>query len=168
MKAAALIGLLALGLLPHAFANEGSAVLDGSSQVPIGVNTTMTGYWNATASPDGTGVDWTLEVFDAIDVTMAHIHQGGPEDNGPVIVFLVPVGVGSAATTNTLPQLSPPASGADLVYQGRFTAADMGGPAAGNSLEQLYQLFESDGAYVNVHTSAYPNGEIRGQVEWQA
>jgi hypothetical protein len=33
MKAAALIGLLALGLLPHAFANEGSAVLDGSSQV---------------------------------------------------------------------------------------------------------------------------------------
>lgn len=29
-----------------------------------------------------------------------------------------------------------------VVYQGRFTAADMGGPAAGNSLEQLYQLFE--------------------------
>ena len=34
--------------------------------------------------------------------------QGDAATNGPVIVFLVPVGVGSAATTQQLPQLEPP------------------------------------------------------------
>jgi hypothetical protein len=37
--------------------------------------------------------------------------QGGPGVEGPVIVFLIPVDVGNAATTQTLPQLSPPQSG---------------------------------------------------------
>ncbi|EFN56066.1 hypothetical protein CHLNCDRAFT_145549 [Chlorella variabilis] len=105
------------------------------------------------------------QVYDANRATMAHIHQGGPNDNGPVIVFLVPVGVGSAATTQTLPQLEPPQSG-DVTFRGSFTAADIGGPAAGMSLSELINLFRANQAYVNVHDEQNPAGVVRGQVEW--
>ena len=65
--------------------------------------------------------------------------QGNATTSGPVIVFLVPVGVGSAATSTALPQLQPPQSG-DLAFTGNFTAADIGGPRAGSTLEQLVAL----------------------------
>ena len=69
--------------------------------------------------------------------------QGNATTSGPVILCLVPVGVGRAATTTTtsLPQLQPPQSG-DLSFVGNFTAADIGGPRAGSTLEQLIALFE--------------------------
>jgi hypothetical protein len=102
------------------------------------INTATYGNWSAML--DGDRMVWELAVYDADAATMAHIHQaspaaktastpwcsldgvshagfyvlhmqGGPTDSGPVIVFLVPVGVGCAATTQDLPQLSPPVSG---------------------------------------------------------
>lgn len=46
---------------------------------------------------------------------------------------------------------------------GAATAANLVGPImGGKTLEDLRQAIEEGRAYVNVHTSAYPGGEING------
>jgi len=53
------------------------------------------------------------------------------------------------------------------LIEGTFTEADLiARPALGfgGTLAELIALMESGGVYVNVHTTAYPGGEIRGQI----
>ena len=38
------------------------------------------------------------------------------------------------------------------------------GSLEGGTLEDLLDLFHADEAYVNVHTSQFPPGEVRGQI----
>lgn len=96
------------------------------------------------------------------DVLFAHIHFGRPGTNGGVIAFLCsnvppPVGVDTPLC---------PAPGETL--EGELEPADVIGPedqgiAPGEANEALRALRDGAG-YVNVHTSAFPNGEIRGQI----
>jgi hypothetical protein len=48
--------------------------------------------------------------------------------------------------------------------EGTFTAANLVGPLAGATLADLLAEMEAGNSYVNVHTLAFPPGEIRGQV----
>jgi hypothetical protein len=45
-----------------------------------------------------------------------------------------------------------------------FSAADLIGPMAGQELLALVNELAAGNVYVNVHTEAYPDGEIRGQL----
>jgi hypothetical protein len=49
--------------------------------------------------------------------------------------------------------------------EGTITAKDLSGDLMGKSLEDLEQLIKSGETYVNVHTVAKPDGEIRGQIK---
>lgn len=71
----------------------------------------------------------------------AHLHIGAAGENGSVEVALSP-------TVDT-----------DL-KGGVFAAANNTFPAT----EQLLQLMENRQIYANIHTTAYPNGELRGQL----
>lgn len=73
---------------------------------------------------------------------MAHIHQGAPSVNGPVIFNL----------TDVLPMAT---SGVAMPKTGSFTEAQEAALYAGN-------------LYVNIHTETYPGGEIRGQLLYQS
>jgi hypothetical protein len=68
--------------------------------------------------------------------TAAHIHIAAPGDNGPVIVPLTKVG------------------------EDGWTV----GPGA-KLQDAHYQAFKDGKLYVNVHSAANPNGEIRGQIK---
>lgn len=75
----------------------------------------------------------------------AHIHRGGADENGPVVASLAfPVG-GDAA---------------DCLTEGE-TGKFPGNPAG--IVQEI--LSNPDDFYVNVHTTEYPNGAIRGQLE---
>ena len=70
-----------------------------------------------------------------------------PNKNGPVAAFLF----GPA---------DPPQD--EVVIDGGLTEADLLGPVAGDWRAFVSALF--DGAYVQVHTTSYPAGELRGQI----
>jgi VCBS repeat-containing protein len=86
------------------------------------------------------------------DVTAAHLHLGPPGANGaPVVNLCGASGQGSCPSRGT--------------FGLRITAADLRGPLAGMPLNALLVQMEAGNVYVNVHTSAHPDGEIRGQVQ---
>jgi len=51
-----------------------------------------------------------------------------------------------------------------MLAKGTITAEDLVGPLAGMSLNDLRMAMMQGLTYVNVHTSQYPPGEIRGQI----
>lgn len=127
------------------------------------IDTPAEGIFNLTCTVDS--CMWSLDVMDVVNMTMAHIHMGGPEDNGPVIVWLVPTEEVAPADANDLPMLSPTFTGS-MTWEGTLMADTLGGTAAGMSIADV-GLGLSNGtfqAYVNVHTTTYPGGEIRGQI----
>jgi hypothetical protein len=94
-------------------------------------------------------------------VTQAHIHFGKMHVAGGIIAFLCN-NSGSGAPAGT------PACPASGTVSGTLTSASIIGPApqgivAGN-FDALLAALESHTAYVNIHTSLFPAGEIRGQI----
>lgn len=108
---------------------------------------------------EGTTLHYKLIVANIANVTQAHIHCGPAGVNGSVVVFLfglVPTGV----NTN------------GVLAEGDITAANViarpESPSCSGGLQTFDDLLSHlrDGtAYVNVHTLAYPGGEIRGQLD---
>ena len=94
-------------------------------------------------------INWTLSLTNMTAVTASHIHLGAagtaPPSNIIFNLFLPNV---ATQTVN------------GVVAQGTITNANN----ANVSLDSLRVLFNNGMAYVNVHTSANPAGEIRGQI----
>jgi hypothetical protein len=137
------------------------ATLSGQEEVPP-VDTQASGQAQFQLSSDGATLHFRVVVRNIVDVTQAHIHCGPVGANGPVVAFLYP--------DAPPPQLIPgPFSG--LLASGALTDASIvpqpdspvcpGGVA---TLDDLMAHMRSGNTYVNVHTVAYPGGEIRGQI----
>jgi hypothetical protein len=119
------------------------------------VETRATGQAVFRLSKDGTELDYRLIVGNIQDVTQAHIHLAPAGENGPVAAWLYPEGPPA--------QLIPGRSSGVLAV-GTIQATDLVGPLAGASLDALVAQLRAGNAYVNVHTTAYPAGEVRGQI----
>ena len=48
--------------------------------------------------------------------------------------------------------------------QENFTVADLQGPMQGKGISDLVRAMQNGETYTNVHTKAFPDGEIRGQI----
>jgi len=94
-------------------------------------------------------------------VTQAHIHFGKRHDSGGVMVFFCSNLGNGPAGTPACPQNSGTVSGT-------FTPASVVAIATQNvkagDFNALIEALESNTAYANIHTTALPAGEIRGQV----
>jgi aldose sugar dehydrogenase len=130
------------------------AKLSGANEVPP-VDSRATGQAIFRPGKDGHSLAFRLIVANIKDVTQAHIHLGGPGVNGSVVAWLYPEGPPA--------QLIPGRFGGVLA-EGTITAADLVGPLAGQPLSALLEAMRAGEAYVNVHTSPHPAGEIRGQI----
>jgi hypothetical protein len=121
--------------------------LSGGEEVPS-VTTSATGTAEFNLSPDG--ISYQLSLSGISDVTAAHIHSGDVGENGPVIV--------------TLYSSDTAANQTDGVFaQSTITADDLEGSMQGKEISDLISAMSNGVTYVNVHTQAYPDGEIRGQ-----
>lgn len=107
-------------------------------------------------SSDGQSLSYRLNVANIENVTQAHIHLAPVGVNGPVVAWLYPDG--------PPPQLVPGRTNGTLAT-GTITVADLVGPLAlEEDLDALVEALVTGNAYVNVHTSQIPGGEIRGQI----
>ena len=122
-----------------------AARLSGGQEVPP-VSTPAIGNATVTVNPAQTEVSVVLEVTGLTDITEAHIHFGDIGIDGPIIFslasgpFTSPLNV-TLTTFDFIPQT-----------QGVTT------------FDSAVQAMMNGRTYVNVHTAANPDGEIRGQV----
>jgi hypothetical protein len=101
-----------------------------------------------------TASDYSIEINGLSAITGAHLHSGAAGVNGPIRIALYP-GPGSNFST------TPSARFDGQFYEGSFEASDV----TGISFSDLVAGMRAGTVYGNVHTSAFPGGEIRGQVQ---
>jgi hypothetical protein len=104
---------------------------------------------------EGDSISYSLEIDDITAVTAAHIHAGpgAPGVNGPVRLFLYPPRQGDPA-----PQVTT--SEKIILAQATVPSSNVNGI----TFQELLEAMRSGNAYVNVHTTQFPGGEMRGTV----
>lgn len=160
-----IISLFAVGVVAAAPGGDNRnfvAHLTGDQEAPVPVDTSAQGQAKLQLSKDGTELDFKLIVANIENILQAHIHCGAPGVAGPVVAFLYPAGP---------PPVLIPGRFSGVLSQGTITAASIiprpdsaecpGGVA---NFEELLEKMRSGEAYVNVHTTAFPGGEIRGVI----
>jgi len=186
------LGFMALGLTLSALAilscgggddgTERNATLSGAGErnaagaVPAAAASSPgSGTAVLTVSEDQTQIEYVLTYSALTNVLFAHIHVGGPNDNGPIILFLCTnqgTGTNVAAGGGPLPTPPPCPTGSGTV-SGTLTAANLSPkpattvvtgvtPAVSTFADAVTQLLNGN-TYTNVHTVVNPGGEIRGQ-----
>ena len=104
---------------------------------------------------NSTLLEYTLEVNNVQDITMAHIHLGLPGDINSPVVWLYPP---------SPPPKPIPGPFSGILAEGTVTAEDLIGPLRGQPLSALIGHMRKDHAFVNIHTEDHPQGNICGQV----
>ena len=130
------------------------ASLSGAEEVPP-ATTRARGVATFALDASGDALAYRLIVANIENVTMAHIHLAPAGVNGPVVAWLYPDGP---------PPQPIPGRSQGVLAEGVITDADLVGPLAGQTLDDLLERFAEGNAYVNVHTSQFPGGEVRGQI----
>lgn len=133
--------------------------LSGAAERPQPVTTAASGTFLAAVGDTATVAGkkdslavlrFSLIVQNIDAATAAHIHAGGPDDAGPVMVFLFSGPTTGSGFTGEL-------SNGQITRSSSFTAPF--------TLDSVLARMRNGTAYVNVHTTANPPGEIRGQVQ---
>ncbi len=123
------------------------ATMSGANEFPNAVTTNATGTATFTLI-DATTLSYDLSLASMSNVTASHIHQGAAGVNGGVIVTLFAPAQATGGVSGS-------------VATGTITGADI----TGMSFDSLLTRMRNGTLYVNVHSTNFPAGEIRGQVE---
>jgi hypothetical protein len=129
--------------------------LSGDEEVPPR-DTNAQGQAIFKLSKDGTELSYKLNVANIENVTQAHIHMAPLGANGGIVVWLYP----SAPPAQLIPGRSQ-----GTLAEGVITQASLVNALAGQPLSALLSAIQAGNTYVNVHTSQFPPGEIRGQID---
>jgi hypothetical protein len=165
LRSIALVAVLCLSVVVTN-ADESStsihAKLTGFNEVPPKLTP---GAGSFEARVTGSTLSYTL-TFSGLSspAFMAHIHFAQPAVNGGIFLWLC----GSAAAPGPAGTPTCPAAGGTVSRSG-VTASDIqavsGQNLAAGDFSGALAVIESGVAYVNVHTTNFPAGEIRGQVK---
>lgn len=118
-----------------------TATLNGANERPDTVNTTAAGTMTMTVPVGSSTMSWVLNITGwpaGVTPTAAHIHRGGPDQTAGFFVNFTPTFTVTGTTVNASGSIAVP--------------------------DSLFTLVANNLAYVNVHSSRKPAGEIRGQV----
>jgi hypothetical protein len=153
--------LLAVAGVTVAGADRGGsdfdARLSGYQETPQTISTVASGKFEADVDRSAQTIDYELS-YSGLEgsILFAHIHFGARATSGGVSAFLCGGGGKPAC----------PQSG---TVEGTITAADVIGPTGQGielgAFDELVQAMRAGVTYANVHSSKWPGGEIRGQIE---
>jgi CHRD domain len=149
-------------------ANTFKATLRGINETPGPVATQATGSFTATLSSDGTTLSYTV-TYSTLNaqVTQSHIHFGLSKETGGIMIWLCQTAAAPAPASDPgVPTCPDTMSG---TVSGTATAANVVGPNSqgvtpGADFAKAVQAMREGAAYVNVHSTRSPGGEIRGPV----
>jgi len=151
------VGMLSCGGSSSGMSNTFAAQLSGNSETPP-VSTSA--YGTATFTLNGTTVNYTASATGlSSNATGAHIHVGPVGVAGPIVV--------------DIQAITPLPPGSSTSVSGAFTAANIKNPTSPPlsppvaTLDDLIAQIRAGNAYFNIHTTAHPAGEIRGQLSVQ-
>ena len=168
-KKICITAILFLALSPPAIANAERvrAKLSGFQEVPA-VSTAATGKFVGRIARRDQAINYTLSYSGLQGAARhAHIHLAQKGVNGSIMLWLCGTATSPGpAGTPTCPASSGSASG-------RLTAADViatqaSQQIAAGELDEVIAAIRAGVAYVNVHSSVSPGGELRGQLNPKA
>ena len=122
-----------------------------------------TGSFEATIDDAAGEIDYTLSYSGLEgDIRQAHIHFGQRSVNAGISAWLC------ETTFNASPSASTPTCPPSGTVTGTITALEVIGPTgqgiAPGEFDELVAALRAGRAYANVHSSLFPGGEIRGQI----
>jgi hypothetical protein len=130
--------------------------LTGDAERPVPNDSQAQGQAIFQVGDDGGDIGFKLIVANIENVTQAHIHCCADTDGtAGIVVWLYP----AAPPAQLIPGRSD-----GVLAEGVITPASLVGSLAGQPLSVLLDHIAGGRAYVNVHTSQFPPGEIRGQI----
>jgi hypothetical protein len=127
-----------------------TAKLSGSNEVPP-LSSKASGIATFDLNAAGTQMKYTLNVTDIDHVIAAHIHMGKSTENGPIVVNLFIPAKATGKVTGSLARSS-------------INSTSLIGPLQGKQMPDLINIMKNGQAYVNVHTTQNPPGEVRGTI----
>jgi hypothetical protein len=136
--------------------------LNGYQEVPQSISTTGVGTFRARiVSDDAFTFRLTYNRLES-PIRQSHIHFSQRHTAGGISVFLCSnLGNGPAGT-------APCPGTTSGVVTGTIMADDVVGPAdqgiTAGEFDELLRAIRAGATYANVHTTAFPAGEIRGQI----
>lgn len=140
------------------------AGLKGSNEVPA-VSTVAEGRFNARINRDETQISYDLSYSDLEGtVTQAHIHVGQKDVNGGISVWLC-----SNLASPPTPAGVQPCPASPGAVSGVISSTNVVGPAAQGidpgEFAELLKAIRNGDTYANVHSTRFPGGEVRDQIE---
>lgn len=129
-----------------------TATLAGSSVVPA---TASTSTGTITFEARDSTLSYSLSVANMTGITQAHLHNAAAGANGAILVWLLPVN-GNAAQVPS------------VTLDGVISIGDIApGWVRGTprlAMDSVKALMRAGRLYVDIHSSAFGAGEVRGQV----
>jgi hypothetical protein len=135
------------------------------AETPVALSTPGKASLRLTINDRAQEITYRLSYSDlSADVTQAHVHFGNTQQTGGIsFFFCTNLGNGPAGT-----QACPPAP---ATVTGTIKAADVIGPAAqgiaAGEFAEIVAAIRAGFTYANVHTTAFPVGEVRAQLGHQ-
>src|SRR5687767_8508895 len=124
------------------------AELTGKEEVPPNESPSSGFAWLKITNDE---IRFQVNVTDMDKVNAAHIHLAEAGKNGPVVLTLFMGG--------------PTEQVNGTIGEANVTASNLEGPMKGKDVTDLVTAMKDGTTYVNVHTTDFPNGEIRGQLK---
>jgi glucose/arabinose dehydrogenase len=132
--------------------NEFATVMTGAEENPP-VTTEAKAVAHFQLQADGTLAYEMWASGPILQATAAHIHLGAYTQNGPVVAFLF-----ESATPRNF-------AAGDLIARGTLSNSNViARPNFTPTIANLAERIRQGRAYANLHTTAHPGGEVRGQL----
>jgi hypothetical protein len=137
------------------------SVLTGDQQIPS-VATDALGYVGLKFQDDSTRLVYIVNAEYIGKVTGVYLYQTDKEQNGTIVLDLLHSPRKLLKTVDKVVNKTPDGKTRGTISIGGATSDDLQGNLKGKTLSNLHNLIVNRSVYISIHTTDFPNGEIRG------